>query len=328
MGVDGGSSFGVLHRRQGIIWGIWLLLTPAIIRAARASPFGSGTQWWWWVRQILVGISFALASAAIIALLRALNSTFTAILGAATPATLVSYFAGDLLRFAIVSLAYQAFAYHGVSRAREAEAAKFRADLAEARLAGIEGKLHPHFLFNTLNAIAALVREDPAAAETMVEQLSGLLRASLASSAVREVPLDEELRLTEQYLAIQQVRFQDRLTTTVDASGAARKGRVPQFILQPLVENAVRHGICSRETGGTVRVTATVEHDTLVMAVEDDGVGMGNAPSAGAGSGVGLGSVRSRLTHLYGANQHFESVAVHPSGTRMIIRLPYRTTDT
>jgi LytS/YehU family sensor histidine kinase len=114
------------------------------------------------------------------------------------------------------------------------------------------------------------------------------------------------------------------LHATLEASGAARRGQVPQLILQPLVENAVRHGIGPRESGGSLTVTAAVEHENLVMTVEDDGVGIGNAPAEQAGSGLGLSSVKSRLAHLYGARQRFEVSARSPTGTRVTITMPYR----
>jgi histidine kinase/histidine kinase/DNA gyrase B/HSP90-like ATPase len=322
-GLDGAAPFHLLHRRQGITWGTWMLLTPAIIAVQRRMLVGRGWQPRWWLQQALWAVAFAAAAAAIFAALRAAGGPFRDILGPQTVTSLGSFFAGDLLRYAIIALAYQAFASSGLARARETQAATLRAELAEARLATIEGRLHPHFLFNTLNAIATLVRENPAAAEAMVEQLSEVLRASLTSHPTRQVDLEEELHLTEQYLAIQQARFQDRLTATVEATREAREGRVPQLILQPLVENAIRHGIGPRESGGSIRVSAAVQGDALVMVVEDDGLGMANASPASAGTGLGLSSVRARLTHLYGSNHRFEAASLEPSGTRVVITLPY-----
>jgi len=322
---SGAPPFGIMHRRQMITWGIWLALTPAIIVTARRRPFGEGTRMRWLGRHLVLGLLFSAASLGLTAGLRALlgDSVHDA-LGPLNTASLGPNVAGDLLRYSLIAVSYQAVAYHRAVREREAQAARLRIDLAEARLASLEGRLHPHFLFNTLNAIAALVREDPRAAETMIEQLSELLRASLKANPLREVPLEEELRLTEQYLAIQQVRFQDRLRSTLEASSAARRGRVPQLILQPLVENAVRHGIAPRESGGSLTVSAAVEHETLVMTVEDDGVGIGNAPPEQGGTGLGLNSVKARLAHLYGSQQRFEVRPRSPSGTRVTIALPYR----
>jgi signal transduction histidine kinase len=322
MGLDGGPPFGIVHHRQMISWGIWLGLTPAIIAVARRRPLGATGRGAWLGRQVLIGLGFAgVATAASI--------TFRIGFGLADRApalsagSIIPSLAGDLLRYALVALAYQAFAYHRAVRERDAIAARLRVDLAEAKLASLEGRLHPHFLFNTLNSIAALVRDDPRAAETMVEQLSELLRASLKAHPLREVPLDEELRLTEQYLAIQSVRFQDRLHTTVTATSAARRGQVPQLILQPLVENAVRHGIAPRESGGSLTVTAAVQNDQLIVTVEDDGVGIGNAPADQAGSGLGLSSVKARLEHLYGAGG-FVVAPRRPTGTTITLTMPYR----
>jgi hypothetical protein len=322
MGLDGGPPFGLVHRRQLVSWGIWLALTPAIIAIARRRPLGLAGRGAWLGRQIILGLGVA-AVATIGGTALRIWFGLADRAAALSAGVLVPSLAGDLLRYALVALTYQAFAYHRAVRERDAVTAQLRVDLAEAKLASLEGRLHPHFLFNTLNSIAALVREDPRAAETMVEQLSELLRASLKAHPLREVPLDEELRLTEQYLAIQSVRFQDRLRATVSATGAARRGQVPQLILQPLVENAVRHGIAPRESGGSLTVTAAVENDRLVVTVEDDGVGVGHAPADQAGSGLGLSSVKARLEHLYGAGG-FAVRPREPSGTTITLTMPYR----
>jgi two-component system, LytTR family, sensor kinase len=320
LGRPGAPPFAALHDRQTITWIAWLLLTPAIIAAARRFPFGEGSPMRWLGRHVLLGATFSAASVAVSAAIRWAMSAGPRVGGAPLTATLAS----GLLVYALIAVSYQAVAYHRSARERDAVAAGLRADLAEAKLATIEGQLHPHFLFNALNSIAALMRVDPRKAETMLEQLSELLRATLRTNPMQEVRLDDALHLTEQYLAIERVRFQQRLEAVIEASGAARRGKVPQLILQPLVENAVRHGIAPLESGGLVRVTAVVENDTLVMTVEDNGVGIGNAPAERAGSGLGLKSVRSLLAHLYGADHRFDVRARTPSGTTVTIAIPYR----
>jgi len=304
-----------------VSWLAWLLLAPAIVTAANRFPFGEGSAFAWLWRHVVLGITFSAAGMALAALVTTVFHSDLAHTGAPPP---IAVFAEGLVLYALMALAWQALAYHNAARAREDVAARLRADLAEARLANLEGKLRPHFLFNVLNSIAALMREDPAQAETMLEQLSELLRATLRTNPADEVSLDEALHLTEQYLAIEQVRYQQRLRTTIDASEAARCGRVPPLILQPLVENAVRHGIAPLEAGGTVTVTAAVDEQTLIMTVEDNGVGYGSAPAEGAGTGLGLTSVRSLLAHLYGADQRMEIRGLEPSGTAVTIAVPYR----
>jgi two-component sensor histidine kinase len=327
-GRPGAPAFSVLHGRQNIAWLSWVLLAPGIIATARRFPLGDGTPMQWLARHLVAGTVF---SAAAIALASGARSLLAALGNgnAVDPgAPVVSSIASGLLVYALIAVSYQALSYHGAVRAREAVAARLRADLAEAKLAGIEGKLHPHFLFNALNSVAALVRVDPPQAEIMLEQLSDLLRATLRSNPMQEVSLDDALHLTEQYLAIEQTRFQHRLRATIDASVAARRARVPHLILQPLVENAVRHGIASLEAGGAVMVTAHVENETLLLTVEDDGVGYGNAPPERAGSGLGLEAVRSALSHLYGSAQRCDIRARFPSGTTVTVALPYRAVTT
>jgi signal transduction histidine kinase len=321
VGRPGGPSFPVLHSRQNLAWLTWILLVPGIVVAARRLPFGEGSPVRWLATHLGVGTVFAgvavLVADGLAALLHRGHD-----MGGAAP--LVARLAAGLLVYSLIAVSAQALAYHRAARAREAMAVKLRADLAEARLASLEGRLHPHFLFNALNSIAALVRVDPPQAEVMVEQLSELLRAALRANPMQQVPLEDALTLTEQYLAIERIRLGPRLTTTVEAGADARRGLVPQLLLQPLVENAVRHGIASLEGGGSVRVCASVEGDRLELTVQDDGAGIGKAPAGRVGGGLGLSSVRSALEHFYGAAHRFEVRAAEPRGTVVSIVLPYR----
>ena len=322
-------SFGFALLRAGSAWAGWLMLAPLIFRAGGTNPLGTDSRIRWVGKHLWLATAFALAHSALQAVSRellgipiagGLIAAFVTILGV--------NFATDVLRYSLISLAYQAFVYHKLVRERDREAARLQLDLAEAKLAALEGRLRPHFLFNTLNAIAALIRDAPSAAEAMIGQLSDLLRASLKADPLREVSLADELALVEQYLAIEHARFQERLTSELVATDEARLGYVPHLILQPIVENAVRHGIAPRETGGRIWVKAEQAGDRLVVVVEDDGVGIGNAPRGLAGSGVGLGSVKSRLAHLYGSDQSLHIGTLYPTGTRVRIEIPYRAADT
>lgn len=314
--------------RATAAWGAWLTLVPLIIRAGRTNPLGADSRLRWVWRHFWLATVFAAAHSILTAIFRAILGIPAAEdLIEAIVVIMVNNFAGDVLRYSLISVAYQAWAYHRVVRERDSQAARLKIDLAEAKLATLEGRLRPHFLFNTLNAIAALIREDPNAAEAMVGQLSDLLRASIKADPMREVTLDDELVLVDQYLSIEHTRFHDRLDATIHATAAARSAFVPHLILQPLVENAVRHGIAPRESGGRMWVNADQIGDRLVITVEDDGVGLGNAPLSQAGNGVGLGSVRARLEHLYGRDQKLDVEARRPAGTKVRIELPYRSAE-
>jgi sensor histidine kinase YesM len=311
--------------RQVILWGVWLLLTPAVIAVARRYPFGEASRTRWILGQLMIGGLFSAAHAIIGSTIR--MSIGINVFDNLVDASIAAFYLNlgrNYLCYGLIAASYQAVAYHRAIRERDLEAARLQIDLAEAKLSTLENRLRPHFLFNTLNAIAALVREDPAGAELMIGQLSDLLRASLRTDASTEVRLDDELHLVRQYLAIQQARFQDRLHVSVDATEAARAAYVPQLILQPLVENAVRHGIAPRESGGSVWVYADQPDGRLRLTVEDDGVGIGNAPAANAGSGIGLEGLKSRLAHLYGQDQRVDVMERKPTGTRVMIDIPYR----
>ena len=178
------------------------------------------------------------------------------------------------------------------------ESEQLQTELDQAQLQALKLQLQPHFLFNTLNTITALVHTDPHAAERMVSGLSELLRFSLGSAGEQEVPLERELEVLHHYLEIQQVRFQDRLTVSFDVAAGVERAYVPNLLLQPLVENAIKHGLGPRAAAGHITIRAAREGAVLVLEVLDDGVG--ESSDEVRREGVGLGNSRARLRSLYG----------------------------
>jgi two-component system, LytTR family, sensor kinase len=223
-----------------------------------------------------------------------------------------------------------AIGYFAEARQREAQAARLAAQVAEARLSALRMQLHPHFLFNSLNAITVLVRDqDTVNAARMLDLLSDVLRQVLRSDQTHETSLSSELSFLERYLAIEQVRFSDRLKVQFDIDPTLMGAAVPAFVLQPLVENALRHGIARRADGGTVNVSARRDGDVLVLSVADDGPGTAGVgpPEPTAGNGLGLANTRERLTTLYGDHASIELQTRADdrfAGTIATVRLPYR----
>jgi two-component system LytT family sensor kinase len=212
---------------------------------------------------------------------------------------------------------------------REQLAAELRARLSEAQLEVLKGQIRPHFLFNTLNSVSTLVHSDPASADRMVVQLADLLRASLETSGKREIPLADELALLERYLGIMQVRHQDRLSVSIQATPRARSALVPHFILQPLVENAIEHGIARRAGAGCIVIEAADVGDTLQLRVGDDGKGIERGENSGLvlDEGIGLGNTRLRLRQLYGERQSFAIHRGENGGAVVHITMPLRTAE-
>jgi two-component system LytT family sensor kinase len=319
--VDLETSFAL----QTIAWGLWLLLLPLIVRTAQRHPLEGRPSAGWIVRTAAEGLGFVLVHTTMAATLRWLTGLSISSTWSATVANSVLVgFASNCLRYSAILIAYQAVVYHHAVREREQRAVQLEADLARAKLATVEACLRPHFLFNTLNAIAALVREDPQAAERTIGELSDLLRASLNADPSREVRLDDELAFTGRYLDLERVRFQDRLRVVFNASPEARDALVPHLVLQPLVENAVRHGIAPLEDGGSIVVSAARRDGVLELSVSDDGVGVNGRPVT-SGAGIALQGLRTRLTHLYGDRHRFGLRPGTPRGTVVQIEIPYRS---
>lgn len=208
---------------------------------------------------------------------------------------------------------------HALVHARRARERDER--LARAELQYLKAQLHPHFLFNTLNAVSASVRTDPETATLIIARLGTLLRHALERGGVQEVPLEEELAILSAYVEIEQLRFEDRLRVQWAIEPGTLRAAVPHLVLQPLVENAIRHGIAPRHAPGTVEIAASRRNGHLVLAVRDDGVGMDGAPAA---DGVGLANTRSRLRQLYGERQTMRVDSAPGRGARVEIALPWR----
>ena len=217
-------------------------------------------------------------------------------------------------------------ATHGLEyyrRSRERE--QLEARLAETRLQLLGMQLQPHFLFNTLNTIAEMVHEDPDKADTMIAGLSDLLRRTLDLGTVQEIPLAEEVDLMSRYLDIQKARFGDRLRVELSIAGEASRARVPALLLQPLVENAMRHGLAARVDAGRIDIEARVDGGTLILTVTDDGIDHGETMTGP--ERVGLGNTRARLEALYGAAGRLEITPANERGTRVTVRIPCNGQD-
>ncbi|MCG8604981.1 histidine kinase [bacterium] len=225
-----------------------------------------------------------------------------------------------LIFCAILGMGY-AFDYYRRFQERTARLGRMEKQLVQAKLDALKSQLHPHFLFNTLNAISALVEKDPHAARRMIARLSELLRLTLDSKDKNEITLDHELSLLRHYLAIEQVRFQDRLKLQYEIAADVQKALVPNMILQPLVENAIRHGISQRRRGGSIKISAARENGFLKLSVEDDGPGLDKNGSAST-FGVGLENTQSRLVQMYGDRHHFKMENLEDHGLKVSLSLP------
>ena len=208
------------------------------------------------------------------------------------------------------------------ARRLQAEAAQLHAQLADARLNSLRTQLNPHFLFNTLNAISTLVEEDPPGARRMIARLSDLLRHTLAEGDDQEISLARELELLRRYLEIMEVRFQGNLEVSIDSDASLEDALVPNLVLQPLVENAFRHGLAPMQTVGRVAVRAVRDNGDLVLTVRDNGGG----PAKEVREGVGLANTRARLAQLYGARQELALTPAEGGGALVEVRFPYHTT--
>jgi signal transduction histidine kinase len=222
--------------------------------------------------------------------------------------------------FIVVALAH-ADHYASLSRQEALRRAQLQSQLDAARLDALQSQLRPHFLFNTLSTIAEQVYGDPAGADTMITRLSRLLRSSFVDPEVQEVTLRQELELLQCYLDIARVRFRERLAIDFDVHPNALDAFVPRFLLQPLAENALQHGLEPAETGGRLEIRVRAHLNTMTVELHDDGIGL---PAGELRNGTGLRNTRQRLAHLYGDAARLDVERRAGGGTTVRVTLPFR----
>lgn len=276
---------------------------------------------------VLAGICFSL----LYILLRAAVATFQRDESGITigysrafhPLLLKTWHFNFLVYWVIIALTHT-FDYYRKYQERELRASELEKRLAQARLQALQMQLNPHFLFNTLHAISSLMHKNVDAADRMIARLSELLRYALESTDAQEVPLSQEIHFLKRYVEIEETRFGPRLTVTFDIDANAKSVLVPNLILQPLVENAIRHGIEPHARPGKVFITARREGGRLLLTVSDNGGGL---PKTGHEEGVGVSNTRARLEHLYGGGHRFEMRQGPHGGLETALTIPCRLPD-
>jgi two-component system LytT family sensor kinase len=310
--------------RNVIIWNfseayIWVLFTPLIYAITLRYSFARES----WRRSLAVqmGMSVLSVTTAAWILLRLTDVLRWGDISTPFYTRLLGLALQDLPRYFVTAAVAQIVAYYGTLREREAESASLEARLAQAQLEILRAQMEPHFLFNTLNSIATLTRKNPASAEEMTLQLATLLRTSLDCAGSQEVPLRQELEFLQPYLEIQQTRFRDRLTIRLNVDADILSASVPSLILQPLVENAIRHGIAKSAAPGYLGISARRENGSVRIEISDNGIGMRKLPEQ-EGEGFGLRNTRARLRQLYGNRQEFRIEGGPDGGCRVTLAIP------
>ncbi len=322
--VGSPESWAQLLAWNFLISFVWSLLTPPVYVLSRRYTFDR-SNW----KQVL---PLHIAASVILTLLAASLIVWLEPLVTWTPEAHLSFSAHmlsrafmDFQRYWYILLITQAIGYYSKYRERELQSSQLEAQLALAQLEVLKIQLEPHFLFNTLNSIAALARNDGPAAENMTLQLADLLRFSLDAMGVHEVPLSRELTVLQKYIEIQQTRFQDRLQVEMDIAPNTLSALVPNMILQPLVENAIRHGIGPRRAPGHIRITTRQVFDELWMEICDDGQGLTRHREGVPPEGVGLRNTRARLQQLYNHDHKLTLEDAPVGGCIVKIHIPFRT---
>lgn len=303
--IDHGHALWRVLAYQVLIWDAWLLFSPVIRWLARRYPLLPPSG-----RAVTTHLSAALLFAPLHAVwwafllveMRPYDAMGTTVFARAFWPIFFSNLPLELIFYCGVLTAHYAFEYYEKYRDRERAAARLEVSLSEARLHALELQIRPHFLFNTLSSISGLVRTaHPREAIQMIAGLSELLRYSLDHAGEQRVALAAEVAITERYLEIERLRFPDRMTYELDVPDEVRRAAVPMLLLQPLAENAVRHGVARIAAGGRVSIRAWRAGERLHLEVRNSG-----ALDAEPRKGVGLRNTQARLRHLYGDDHHFE----------------------
>jgi hypothetical protein len=231
-----------------------------------------------------------------------------------------------IVYYFLIAAGFHALDYYRHYQERSQAASQLEAQLAQTKLHLLKTQLHPHFLFNTLNSISALLHEDIELADLMIERLGDFLRLTLENSTAQEVTLREEMEFLGCYLSIEQIRLQERLVVAIDTEPHTLDARVPSLILQPIVENAIRHGIAPRTGAGRLEIRAQHHASSLTLTVRDDGPGLA-VVNGKNGKGMGLAITRARLERLYGTHHRFELVNPPEGGLLVTLEIPFQPSN-
>jgi len=301
-------------------WYVFALLSVPVVRLARRFRFEAGA----WAPSLSVhalsSVLFSLAYMVIRAWVGQWQSQ-AAFKDVFKPLMVKTWHFNLLIYWVIVAVS-NAFDYYRKYRELELHASELEKGLAQAKLQALQMQLNPHFLFNTLHSISSLMHKDVEAADRMITRLSDLLRAALEGAGTQEVPLRQELKMLELYLTIEQIRFGSRLSVKMNIAPETLDARVPSLILQPLVENAIRHGIEPRARPGCIELEARRQDGALALVVGDDGAGL--AKPEQIKEGVGLSNTRARLRELYGTAHQFQLIRGAKGGVRVELSIPFR----
>jgi two-component system, LytTR family, sensor kinase len=309
---------------------LWALLTPALIGFARRFRIERGRV----IRNSLIHIFVSLFLSVMTIVGFNTLSNYLLVPPAERRLTLegllfaiYTYFDYYILIYWLILMICHAFDYYSRYREGELRASQLQAQLAQAELQALKMQLHPHFLFNTLHSISALQLKDIAAANRMIARLGDFLRLTLDNSGAQEVSLQKELEFLKCYLEIERIRFQDRLTVNMEVEPQTLDARVPNLILQPIVENAIKHGISPRAAPGRIDIRVKRNNGLLQLEVEDNGRGIGgNARGAKIiKEGLGLSNTRARLDQLYGTSYRFDLQNVDEGGLRVTLEIPLKS---
>jgi signal transduction histidine kinase len=323
-----GLGFGRAFLREGVGWFLWAFATPGILALARRFPLDGPRVGRTLLVHVAAGLSMGALMGAVTLGLSVLAGTTIGPSGDLTVATAVRstciWACFGLLFYAATSSVGVAMDYQRKLREREVAASRLEAQLVEARLNALRMQLQPHFLFNALNTVSMLVRQgDASTAVRVVARLSDLLRYVLDGATGALVPLRTEVDFVARYLEIEQLRFGDRLDVRIDVDDDAADLPVPGLLLQPVVENAIRHGIAARAAAGCVTLDARILAGRLIIRLRDDGPGFdGNGHPEGPG--IGLRNTRARLRYLYGEAAELRTGSVDGRGAEVTIALPLR----
>ena len=304
---------------------VWLGLTPLAIWLSQSFRIEVGQRFKSLTVHFLACVAFLLLQVFIFTLIAIPFGWYSHITSFADRYFLLilNFTPSNVLFYWGIIVIEHALDYYRKLQERELKASQLEGQLAQSQLQVLKMQLHPHFLFNTLNAISALIRESPDEADEMVSRLGDLLRMTLETAGVQEVPFKKELEFLKHYLDIEQTRFQDRLKVEMAIEPQTLDGLVPSMILQPLVENSVRHGVAPRPEGGCIKIKAWRDNSLLRLEVEDDGPGLGgDAPPK---ERVGLSNTRARVRNLYGDEHGLRLRHAAGGGLVVSLSIPFRT---